>query len=111
MRMRGPGAGMIFYRIDIFEIWPLSSEAAKRTDNGPVGTLPVSEAVPIAMKAAIAARPDCKAQIEAEVRKAYPNFEKDNRSMNGAGRPAQGDAKAHLEKGGRSPSRNNTRRR
>jgi hypothetical protein len=52
------------------------------------------------MGAAVAARPDCKAQIEAEVRKAYPEFEKDNRSMNGAGKPATGDAKAHLERGG-----------
>ena len=81
-------------------------EAAKRTDNGPAGTIPVSEAVPIAMKAAIAARPDCKAQIEAEVRKAYPEFEKDNRSMNGAGKPAEGDAKAHLENGGTANDNN-----
>ena len=81
-------------------------EAAKRTDNGPAGTLPVSEAVPMAMKAAIAARPDCKAQIEAEVRKAYPDFEKDNRSMNGAGKPAEGDAKAHLENGGTANDNN-----
>lgn len=71
----------------------------------------MSEAVPIAMKAAIAARPECKAQIEAEVRKAYPEFEKDNRSMNGAGKPAEGEAKAHLESGGRSDSRRNTKRR
>ncbi|GKT19682.1 hypothetical protein AVHY2522_23365 [Acidovorax sp. SUPP2522] len=81
-------------------------QAAKRTDNGPVGTLPVSEAVPVAMKAAIAARPDCKAQIEAEVRKAYPNFENDNRSMNGAGKPPEGDAKAHLENGGTTNDNN-----
>lgn len=81
-------------------------EAAKRTDNGPVGTLPVSEGVPIAMRAAIAARPDCKAQIEAEVRKAYPNFENDNRSMNGAGEPAEGGAKAHLENGGTANDNN-----
>ena len=68
--------------------------------------VPVSEAVPMAMKAAIAARPDCKAQIEAEVRKAYPDFEKDNRSMNGAGKPAEGDAKAHLENGGTANDNN-----
>ena len=75
-------------------------DAAKRTDNGPVGTLPVKEGVPLAMKAAINARPECKAQIEAEVRKAYPNYEKDERSMNGAGKPAAGDAKGHLDGGG-----------
>ena len=65
----------------------------------------------MAMKAAIAARPDCKAQIEAEVRKAYPDFEKDNRSMNGAGKPAEGGAKAHLENGGRAGSGGRTRNR
>ncbi len=73
-------------------------EAAKHSDIA--GTIAVSEAVPIAMSAAMVARPDCRAQIEAEVRKAYPDFEKDNRSMNGAGKPATGDAKAHLEGGG-----------
>lgn len=71
-----------------------------------MGTIPVSEAVPVAMRAAIAARPDCKAQIEAEVRKAYPDFEKDNRSMNGAGKPAEGDAKAHLDSGGTANGNN-----
>ncbi|WP_409778922.1 hypothetical protein [Acidovorax sp.] len=81
-------------------------EAAKSTENGLPGTIPVSEAVPIAMNAAIAARPDCKAQIEAEVRKAYPNYENDNRSMNGAGKPAEGDAKAHLESGGTANDNN-----
>ena len=75
-------------------------DAAKRTDNGPVGTLPVKEAVPIAKQSAINARPECKEQIEAEVRKAYPDYENDNRSMNGAGKPAKDGAKAHLENGG-----------
>lgn len=72
---------------------------SKRTDNGPVGTVPVSQAVPVLMGAAIAARPECKAQIEAAVRDAYPDHEKDNRSMNGSGRPSTGDAKTHLEDG------------
>ena len=79
-------------------------ELAQRTDNGPVGTVPVHQAVPKAMSAAIAARPECKEQIEAAVRKAYPDFENDNRSMNGAGRPATGDAKAHLDQGGTADS-------
>ena len=48
---------------------------------------------------------------EAEVRKAYPDFEKDNRSMNGAGKPAEGGAKAHLENGGRAGSGGRTRNR
>ena len=34
----------------------------------------------------------------------HPEFEKDNRSMNGAGKPAEGDAKAHLENGGSANS-------
>jgi hypothetical protein len=75
-------------------------DAAKRTDNGPIGTLPVSEAVPIAMQSAINAKPQCKAEIEAEVKKAYPNHDKDNRSMNGEGRPPSDKAKAHLDSGG-----------
>ena len=73
--------------------------AALRTDNGPVGTIPVNEAVPIAMQSAINARPECKMQIEEVVRKAYPNYEKDNRSMNGAGKPATGETKLHLDDG------------
>jgi hypothetical protein len=77
-------------------------KTAKRTDNGPFNTLPVKEAIPLSMQSAINARPHCKAQIEAEIKKAYPNYEKDNRSMNGAGRPATGDAKGHLENGGRA---------
>jgi hypothetical protein len=85
-------------------------KAAKRTDNGPSNTLPVKEAIPLSMQSAINARPHCKAQIEAEIKKAYPNYEKDNRSMNGAGRPATGDAKGHLEGGGTSNG-NNTRTR
>lgn len=84
-------------------------DAAKRTDNGPVGTLPVSEAVPIAKQSAINARPECKEQIESEVRKAYPDYENDNRSMNGAGKPAKDDAKAHLESGGSSNETGRTR--
>lgn len=85
-------------------------EAAQRTDNGPVGTLPVSEAVPKTMSAAIAARPDCKEQIESQVRKAYPNYENDNRSMNGAGKPAAGDAKGHLDSGGTADNGGTTNR-
>ncbi len=85
--------------------------AAKRTDNGPVDTLPVKEAVPIAKQSAINARPECKEQIEAEVRKAYPDYENDNRSMNGAGKPAEGDAKAHLDKGGNANDTGRTRSR
>ena len=85
-------------------------ELAQRTDNGPVGTVPVHQAVPKAMSAAIAARPECKEQIEAAVRKAYPDFENDNRSMNGAGRPATGDAKAHLDSGGTADGGNRRNR-
>jgi hypothetical protein len=78
--------------------------AAKSTDNGPENTIPVNEAVPMAMKAAIAARPDCKKQIETAVRNSYPNYEQDNRSMNGAGKPAEGDAETHLKNGGSADS-------
>jgi hypothetical protein len=46
------------------------------------------------------AKPHCKAEIEAEVKKAYPNHDKDNRSMNGEGRPPSDKAKAHLDSGG-----------
>lgn len=81
--------------------------AANRTDNGPTKTVPVKQAVPKAMSAAIAARPECKAQIEAQVRKAYPDYEKDERSMNGAGKPPTGEADAHLKSGG-SATDNNT---
>lgn len=73
---------------------------AMRTDNGPPGTLPVKEAVPIAIDSAAAARPDCRKQIEEAVRKDFPKYESDERSMNGAFEPAQGEAKAHLEGGG-----------
>ena len=79
--------------------------AAQRSDNGPIGTLPVSEAVPIAMRSAINARPECKEQIEAEVDKAYPRHENDQRSMNGSGKPASGEAKAHLDAGGKAQDR------
>lgn len=86
-------------------------DAAKRTDNGPFGTLPVSEAVPIAKQSAINARPECKTQIEAAVRQAYPDYENDNRSMNGAGKPAKDEAKAHLEAGGKANDAGSTRSR
>jgi hypothetical protein len=78
--------------------------AAQRTDNGPINTLPVSEAIPIAKQSAINARPECKEQIDAEVRKAYPDHENDKRSMNGAGRPPGGDAESHLKSGGTANS-------
>lgn len=78
----------------------LIRNAANRTDNGVVGTLPVKEAIPISMAAAIKARPDCEGEIRREVRRAYPDYENDNRSMNGSGRPPKGAAKAHLENGG-----------
>lgn len=77
-------------------------EAAQRTDNGIVGTLPVKEAVPKSIRGAIAARPDCAAQIEAAVRQAYPNYENDNRSLNGEKRPPTGEVKDHLDSGGKS---------
>jgi hypothetical protein len=62
----------------------------------PVGTIKVMDAVPIAMQSAINARPECKAQIEAEVEKAYPNHKNDNRLMNGTGGPPDDKTKAHL---------------
>lgn len=84
--------------------------AAQRTDNGPINTLPVSEAIPLAKQAAINARPECKEQIDAEVRKAYPDHENDQRSMNGAGRPPGGDAKAHLDNGNSADGGNSRNR-
>lgn len=82
---------------------------ALRTDNGPQGTLPVKEAVPIAVDSAAAARPDCRKQIEEAIRKDYPNYENDNRSMNGAFEPATGEARGHLENGGRADDTSSTR--
>lgn len=76
--------------------------AGNRTDNGLPGTIPVKEAIPIAMKHAIAARPDCKEQIETEVRKAYPNHEDDKRPMNSGGRPPDDRVKGYLDRGGKS---------
>ena len=34
------------------------------------------------------------------MRKDYPDYENDSRSMNGAFEPAKGDAKLHFERGG-----------
>lgn len=77
-------------------------ELGLRTDNGPPNTAPVAQVVPKVMSAAIAARPECKAQIEAAVRKAYPNYESDNRSMRTTDSTSKGEAKGHLDAGGQA---------
>ena len=85
-------------------------ELGKLLDNGPANTAPVKDVVPVAMQSAINARPDCKAQIEQEVRKSYPDFENDDRSMRTTDRLPQGDAKAHLDAGNTADGGNRSSR-
>lgn len=82
----------------------------KLLTNGPVDTAPVSEVVPIAMQSAINARPECKQQIEDEVRKSFPDHENDNRSMRTSDQPSKGESKAHLDGGNTSDGNNRSNR-
>jgi hypothetical protein len=82
----------------------------KLFDNGPQDTAPVRQVVPVAMQSAINARPECKAQIEQEVRKSFPDHENDNRSMRTSDQPSKGDAKSHLDGGNTSDGSNRSSR-
>ncbi len=70
-----------------------------RTDNGPPGTAPMGQIMNIYEKSAIAARPDCKAQIQEAVRNGYPNADR-----NQAGRTTdavpKNETKGYLDHGG-----------
>ena len=74
-----------------------------RTDNGPAGTAPKSQVVPVATEAAVKAKPECEKQIREEVDKRYGNVNNDQ-SMRTTQQPASGDARSHLSGGGTSSS-------
>lgn len=71
----------------------------RQTDNGPLGTAPVSQVVPVATEAAINARPECEEQIRDEVDRAYGDADP-NQSMRTTQQPASGEAGTHLSNGG-----------
>ncbi|MGE5451957.1 MAG: DUF4150 domain-containing protein [Acidobacteriota bacterium] len=73
-----------------------------RTNNGPVGTAPVSQVVPVATEAAIQAKPQCEKQIREEVEKRYGNANP-NQSMRTTQQPATGAARSHLGASGSAP--------
>jgi len=68
-------------------------------DNGPPGTAPVSQVVPVATQAAVDARPDCEQQIRDEVDRAYGDADP-NQSMRTTQQPSTGEARSHLASGG-----------
>jgi len=70
----------------------------QQTNNGPVGTAPVSQVVPIATEAAVNARPECEHQIRDEVDRAYGNATPDQ-SMRTTQMPSAGEAQSHLSAG------------
>ncbi|CAN7210902.1 hypothetical protein LJR194_000712 [Acidovorax sp. LjRoot194] len=78
-------------------------------DNGPQGTAPMGEIIKIYEKAAIAARPDCKEQIENAVKKGFRNVDK-NQSGRTTDSLPKGESKEHLEQGQKAPRRNGTKR-
>ncbi len=76
-----------------------------RTDNGPPGTAPMGQIMKIYEKAAIAARPDCKEQIQNAVRNGYANVDK-NQSGRTTDPLPKAESNKHLEKGEKAPRRN-----
>ena len=81
----------------------LIAAAGQSTTNGPVGTAPVSEVVPKAQAAAIAAKPECEEKIRAEVTKRYGGADPDQ-SMRTTQQPSTGTASQHLANGGCAPA-------
>lgn len=73
-----------------------------RTDNGPVGTAPASQVVPVATEAAVQAKPQCEKQIREEVNKRYGGANP-NQSMRTTQQPASGAARSHLGASGSAP--------
>jgi len=76
--------------------------AGQRTDNSPEGTIPVAEALELAMESVIAVRPDCAEAIKTKVKQAYypdetKDYSKDDRLLNAAGQPASAEARKHLK--------------
>ena len=71
-----------------------------KTTNGPVGTAPVGEIIKIYEKFAIAARPECKDQIKNAVKDGFKDVDKDQSGRTTDSKP-KGDAKQHLEGGGK----------
>lgn len=77
----------------------LIAALGQRTDNGPLGTAPASEVVPVAMQAAVNARPECEQQIRDEVERRYGDVDP-SQSMRTTQQPATGEARSHLSSGG-----------
>ena len=80
-----------------------------QTDNGPVGSAPMGEIMKIYEKAAIAARPDCKEQIQNAVKKGYANVDKNQSGRTTDSLPKDA-TKEHLEQGKKTPRRNGTKK-
>jgi len=78
----------------------LIQAAGQRTDNSPEGTIPVAEALELAMESVIAVRPDCAEAIKTKVKQAYypddKDYSNDDRLLNAAGQPASAEARKHL---------------
>ena len=79
-----------------------------RTDNGPIGSAPMGEIMKIYEKAAIAARPDCKEQIQNAVKKGYANVDKNQSGRTTDSLPKDA-TKGHLESGGSADAGNSTK--
>lgn len=77
----------------------------QRTDNGPAGTAPIGQITRIYKKHAIAARPDCKDLIDKAVKDGMKDVDKNQSGRTTDSKP-NGDAKAHLERGGKADQGN-----
>jgi len=78
--------------------------AGRRTDNGPLGTIPVAEALELIINSFRALRPQCVEEIRAELEKAYyqdvnKDCSKDDRFLNATGHPPSAEVRKHLRDG------------